>query len=287
MFKKNSKSSIAGIFLSLALATLSRHSNAHTDDLRWAVDYSASGSPSAMLDYDVLVLDADRHPPLDALVETGKSVLGYLSLGEVNDSRHYFSGLKTHGVLLGGNDNWPGSYRIDVRSRIWSKMVLETLIPDLLRQGFSGVFIDTVDTAVYLEQSEPIRHLGMRNAAVELILAIRANYPGITIMLNRGYDILPLVGSSVDIVLGESVYSTYDFSSKTYRRVVEADYHFQRELLRKAKANNPALQVFTLDYWDPSDERGVAEIYELQRRNGFSPYVSVISLDRILTEPGR
>jgi hypothetical protein len=59
------------------------------------------------------------------------------------------------------------------------------------------------------------------------------------------------------------------------------------EWLTAAKARQPRLKVYTLDYWPPTDAAGVARIYAEQRKNGFIPYVSVKDLDRVLKEPGR
>jgi hypothetical protein len=104
-------------------------------------------------------------------------------------------------------------------------------------------------------------------------------------MMNRGYDLLPEVEKDIDIVLGESVYATYDFENKIYRWVPEDDYGYQVNLLRAAQKRCPSLRIFTLDYWNPNDKAGLRKIYRVQRANGFEPYVSTIELNRIVPEP--
>ena len=69
------------------------------------------------------------------------------------------------------------------------------------------------------------------------------------------------------------------------QRVDEALYQSQVAMLQDAQRRNPALRVFTLDYWDPSDAEGLREIYHRQRAQGFSPYVATIALDEVIVEP--
>ncbi len=254
-------------------------------DVRWVVYYSDKAAPADFDAYTFLVLDRDYHPDISSLTQQGKILLGYLSLGEAERHRDYFDEVKNGGLLLGENPHWRGSYTIDIRERRWTERIISRLIPALLRRGFDGVFLDTVDSPLHLERQYPRRYRGMSDAAVRLVRAIRRNYPQIKIMLNRGYEILPRVASDIDIVLGESVYTGYDFEKKIYQRVPQADYRRQVAWLKQAAGKNPALKVLTLDYWNPDDPEGIAAIYRIQRANGFVPYVATITLDRIIPEP--
>ncbi len=125
----------------------------------------------------------------------------------------------------------------------------------------------------------------MQEAAARLVRTIRLHYPSIKLMMNRGYDLLPEVEQQIDIVLGESVFATYDFKSKKYGVMPREQYQEQVKILQSAKQRRPSLQVFTLDYWDPNDRPGILRIYREERANGFAPYVSTIKLDRIVQEP--
>lgn len=247
---------------------------------KWAVYYSDQAVPEDFGGYRLLVFDADRHPEIAPLAKTGAIVLGYLSLGEVHRSRAWFPEV---GVLLGENPNWPGSHYVDVRDAQWRNLVMTRLVPAILAQGFHGVFLDTLDDPIELERRDPQGRAGMVEAAVELVKDLRRKFPSMTIMMNRAYALLPSVGESIDIALGESVYGTYDFQSKVYRRVPEAEYREQVRLLKQAR--RPSLRICSLDYWDPGDREGIRKIYRLQRANGFEPYVATVGLDQIVKEP--
>ncbi len=192
--------------------------------------------------------------------------------------------LKKNGVLLKENENWKGSYGVDIRDPLWQKIVLEEIIPGLLRQGFDGIFFDTLDSPIELERANPKLYKGMNDAALQIIQAVRRNYPSIKIMVNRAYTILPKIAPYIDMELGESVYSSYDFSKKSYGKVEKELYLLQVKWLQEAKSRNPNLKIYTLDYADKNDGKRIADIYRVQLANGFNPYVTSIGLNEIFQE---
>lgn len=254
---------------------------------RWVVCYSDTVRAESLAPYNPIVLDSRYHPPLAQLLEAGKDLYGYLSLGEVEDTQPYFPAVRQEGLLRGANPNWQGSYFVDWRDLRWERRVLGELIPQVLRQGFGGLMLDTVDDAEYLESLDPVRNRGMKVAALRLIREIRRNYPTVRIILNRGFFLLDDVAPGIQYVLAESVFSRFDFETRTYRKVRKTEYAATVEILKAAQKRHPSLGVLTLDYWWPSDASKLHSIYELERGNGFVPYVSTIGLDVIAAEPGR
>lgn len=174
---------------------------------------------------------------------------------------------------------------MDVRDTRWVALVIEEMVPAILRRGFNGLFLDTLDNPPELERRDPVGNAGMTQAAARLVKALKLHWPQVPIILNRGYELLDSVARDIDHVLGESVYADYDFETKTYGKVPEPLYKWQVETLQRAQMSNPALSVLTLDYWDPADRATIAEIYREQSANGFSPYVATIDLDRIVPPP--
>lgn len=254
-------------------------------DLRWLCYYGKSAKAEDLADFDLLVLEPERHPPLDRLAEQGKRVIGYLSLGEINRHRPYHRLAKGEGILLDANPRWPDASFVDLRDKRWAKRVIEDIVPAILRQGFAGVFLDTLDDAAFLESRDPARYAGMRAAAVRLVKALRIHYPNMTIVMNRGFDLLPEVEGEVDMVVAEGLHTEWNFDTKTAQRRPEADYARQLAPLLEAVTRRPDLKVLTLDYWDPDDRAGTADIYRRARAVGFAPYVTTIALDRVVKEP--
>ena len=251
----------------------------------WVVYYGDSAPIESFAPYKLIVFDSDHHPILAPFLENNVTTLGYLNLGEVEDTRDYFAALKNKGLLLEENKNWKGSYFIDIRNKYWSKMVVEELIPQILFQHFTGVFLDTLDNAQYLETSNPQKYKGMMKAAANLVKAIRLNYPTIPIMMNRGYYMLPEVADEITMELAESFYTSYNFDKKTYEIRPKEEYEQQVKLLQDMQKKHPKLKIFTLDYWNETDPAMIAKIYAIQRGNGFIPYVATIDLNKIVPEP--
>ncbi|HAD25112.1 MAG TPA: hypothetical protein DDW95_12775 [Alphaproteobacteria bacterium] len=251
----------------------------------WVVYYHNELPPSAFEDYDIVVFDSEHHPSIQSVQAAGATVYGYISLGEVEQYRSHFEAVKKDGILLRENVNWPGSYYVDMRSRAWTERVIYELVPEILRSGFDGIFIDTLDNPIELEQEDPVKYRGMADAAAMLVRTIAAEFPETKIIVNRGYEILPQIAASITGVLGESVYTTYDFEEKRAKPTTKDDYTYQVDMLKSLKKINPDLIVMTLDYWDISDTQRVRELYAKQRSNGFLPYVATVDLHKLIPEP--
>lgn len=250
----------------------------------WAVYYSLALPAEAFASYDIVVFDSDHSPDIQPLKAQGKTVLGYLSLGEAETYRDYFTQIKQQKLLLAPNTAWKGHLMIDIRNPAWKDMVLTTLIPQILHKGFNGIMLDTIDSAIELEKTSPKHYAGMKQAAIELIRDIRTTYPHIKIMLNRGLPILPDVAGAIDMLLAESIYASH--AKKSAPRLFPASVYDECvTLIHSAQQINPALVVMTLDYWDMSDIKGVKNIYSTQRAQGFIPYVSTMVLNEIFEEP--
>ncbi len=269
------------IFLSSSIA------QAEAPMKRFVVYYDKGVPSTSFMPYDLIVFDSDHHPDIRPLKEQGKTVLGYISLGEVEDYRFFFKRMKERGLVLHPNKNWPGTYFVDIRNPAWTKAVVEDLIPKILSQGFAGIFIDTLDSPIELERINPKKYNGMKEASKEIIRAIRYQYPQIKIMLNRAYQLVPEVGSDIDYLLAESLYADYNFDTKKYQKVKKQDYEEQLNLLDAAKKQYPDLEIYTLDYADREDTQARREIYAVQRKNGFVPYVATIGLNQLVEEPER
>ena len=253
-------------------------------EMRWVVCYSDKSRVEEFAGYDLVVLDSDAHPSLTALTRHG-SVLAYLSVGEVANHRGYFAAVKAEGILLGENPNWRGSFFVDVRDPRWQQRVIGQLVPAVLASGFSGIFLDTLDDPVALERANPERYHGMTAAAASLVKTLRHAFPQIRLMVNRAYELMPEIARLIDYLAGESVYTTYNAAHRGYIRVMAAQYREQLALMRQALRWNPKLRLCSLDYWDPNDRKEIRHIYQVERANGFAPYMATPELDRIVRAP--
>jgi len=251
----------------------------------WVVYYSNKASIDAFESYNPILLDYETHPSLQPLLAMNKEIIGYVNIGEVEERNDCFDELKKENALINNNPDWPGSWSVDIRNQTWQNIILTRLIPDLLDQGFKGIFLDQIDVSLELENSNPKKYKGTTKAAIDLILAMREKFPKIKIWLNRAYEILPDVGHAIDYELAETLYTMYNFQTGKYSIRTKVGFDWQMDLLNKAKDQFPHLIVFSLEYWDPKDTKMYEKIYAMERKLGLRPYVTTPFLDKIIPEP--
>lgn len=248
---------------------------------RYAIYYGCDAPASAFRGFDLVVLDSSYTGIIHELKKEHKVVLAYLSIGEINRSREYFDYIKGKGILLEENPNWADAYLVDIRKPLWKDYLVETLIPAILDAGFDGIFVDTLDSPIEKERETPKRFKGMKVAAVEIIAAIRKNYPEMKIMINRGFEVASELAPMIDYLLAESICNSYDFGKKKYFTVSPEAYAFEVKRLHGLKKINPRMLVMTLDYCDENDQARKREIMKIQKKNGFIPYIATLALDKV------
>lgn len=255
--------------------------------IKWLVFYGMSADESLLSTYDIVILDRMFQGSIPTVAKAGAQVCGYLSLGEIKTSDTYYPRLHP-AALLESNPAWPGTRRIDVRQQSWKELVLGEMVPSMVSQGFAGLLLDTLDTPPYLEQLDPISNRGMREAAVDLVRAIRTSFPGMLLIMNRGYALLSSIITSIDYIVAESLLTRPDLQQpQQYVWNEPADVALQMALLSPATHRQPMLPILSLDYWDPTDTTTVREIYVREQRLGHSPYVATRLLDTIVPAPFR
>ena len=252
---------------------------------RFVICYGQDDKPDDYAPYRRAVLDADHHPALAPLKLRGIELFGYVSIGEADQTRDYHDAIVAAGLLLGPNSNWPGAHYVDLRKPAWRALLLDRIIPAIIDRGFEGLFLDTLDDAAFLENADPVANRGMIEAGAATIRAIRKKFPTVPLMLNRAFEVAALVPADLESILAESLASNYDFKTRRYHLRSPADLKWGLARLAELRALNPALQIYTLDYWDRADHAGIARLYERERRAGFTPYVATIDLQRIVPEP--
>lgn len=254
-----------------------------TNDWRWGVTYGGSPEPGDAAGLRLLVLEPDHIQSVSRFAG-GPLLIGYVSLGEIEKSRPYADEAREAGLLSQHNPNWPNANYVDLRDEHWHRLVIDRIIPPLLERGFDGIFFDTLDNAETMEAADPVAGAGMVAGATRLVRAIRAAFPQALLVMNRGYALLPNVADAIDVLLGEAMASHWNFAAKRYELRSDADWQWQAERLRGARAVNPQLRLLTLDYWDPEDRATVSALYARERAAGFLPYVSILALDRLIPE---
>lgn len=251
--------------------------------LRWVAFYGEQADEALLSAYDIVVLDPMFRGAVAEVGARGARVCAYLSLGEVRLSDP-FAGAVDPSVLLAENPAWPGTRRVDVRRPSWRRQVVEELIPAIAARGFNGLMLDTLDTPPHLEQVDKVGHRGMHQAAIDLVRAIRAAHPGLLLLMNRGYALLPELVGSIDGIIAESLLTGSEQQEDgSYRWNERSNVELQLSLLAPARGRIP---ILSLDYSSPADPDMIGKICEAERALGHHPSVATRTLDTIIPCPG-
>ncbi len=258
---------------------------AESNPERWVVYYGDKEPAERFRDYGLIVLDRDFHPSLEPLRREGRTILGYVSLGEAETFRSDYSRLIDAGLVIKHNPLWKDHSIIDLRRPEWTEHLISTVIPQVIAKGFDGIMLDTVDSPLELEAEDPNQFSGMADAAIRILRTLRARFPQLTIMLNRGFEILPAVSDDIDLVLAENLYTDWQPGEAKPMLVPQSEYLQALNTIKGAIQRAPHLKVYTVDYWPETDHEGRKKIYRAMRDQGFVPYVASIDLQSVQPEP--
>lgn len=272
--------------LSLTIRVLSRPNRlARVEKWFILLDYDPSRSAvseSDMAAYDMAILDADSHPPIAGL-RNKPILIAYVSLGEAESYRSYWSGIKDRPWIIGENPHWKENYYVDVRDKEWQDLLIEKVIPDIVAKGFDGIFMDTLDTAMMLEAENATAYSGSNDAMAFLVASIRAAFPKLLMISNNGFMILDEIAPDIDGALVEDITMMIDFENNGYKKVPEREGNYKIAALT-ALAKEHHLPIFVIDY--VSERDSVLRQFCIQKSKalGFRPYVAEKDLDRIYAQ---
>ncbi len=177
----------------------------------------------------------------------GIKVVAYLSLGEVNESRRYFSEFKEIG-LKGKNENH-GSYFVDLSEAKVKEKFVNEIVPELLSYGYDGLFLDTIDAvAPYTLRRN------MEQDMVDLISGIRSQNPDKLLIQNAGLFLLDKTAAYIDAVTIEAVASGYDFTKNEYQIKPVEEYEERLDLINSlhSKFGTPFLIIDFAENYESS-----------------------------------
>ena len=213
------------------------------------------------------------------LAAGGPLRLAYVSAGEADEKRSYWPQAKGKPYLVESNPNWPEAHRVDIRSDAWRRLLLKEVVPKALAKGYDGVFLDTLDTAEYLQSRDTAAYAGSMDAAKGLVEALRAQYPDKLILLNNALPLLEGLADAADGVVVEDLYTRCDPHAKACVPTPEDVSAAKEETLSRWKERT-GKPVFRL-LFSGLRERDSPPLRKAARRclkNGFFPYLALPSL---------
>ncbi|MBP6018113.1 MAG: endo alpha-1,4 polygalactosaminidase [Burkholderiaceae bacterium] len=203
--------------------------------------------------------------------------IAYVSVGEVESSRAYYSSIPKSWIV-GENVEWRSDI-IDQSAPGWPSFFVKHVISPLWKQGYSGFFLDTLDSYQLVFKSEKKQQKN-RQGLINVIRAINRHFPDATIILNRGFELLPAVHNQVSGVAFESLFKGWSELTGKYIDVPSKDRAWLMDQVEivKEKYNLP---VIAIDYCPPTDTKCSLDTIQRIRALGLVPYVGDGHLQRI------
>lgn len=235
------------------------------------IDYSPKPNAAGLLKHELCILDPHAEADLKPAQQKGHRILAYLSLVELAQGSPAAAKAEERQVpKLGKNEAW-SSHLLDVRSAAWRTFMIEDCAASAVAQGFDGFFLDTADSVQRL--SDP--KAGGR-ALIDLIRQLHERWPKKSIVLNRGFELLPELKTILAGVLVESVYQGFDPATKRYQAVEPQGSAWLEGKIREAQALG--LPVYAVDYVHPIQKALAQRTAERLKKLGCTPLITTHEL---------
>lgn len=235
----------------------------------------------ALSHYDYVVLEAENLPSIEVFNSSRPLLFAYVSVGEAEGWRTSLSELDPK-LFLGKNTAW-GSRIADLTQRGWTDFLIDQRMKPLWQQGFRAFFLDTLDSYQIAVKDAEGRAL-QAHALANIIREIHARFPGVQLLLNRGFEVLPEVAQLVTGVVAESLFQGWDAASGKYVEIREPDRAWLLAQLRII-GSRYRLPITVIDYVPPHEPGLALDTAKRIRDLGFAAWVATPTLDTLSVEP--
>jgi hypothetical protein len=261
----------------LGLASLAYVGAAFPEPRNVAFFYGPAAPIEQLQPYEWVVVQAGNFDRLAELKRQGGEAFAYVSIGEIEE-RHLRDPAVKPEWLIGRNDGWQ-SRVVDLTSRDLQRYMLEKLMAPLWKSGYRAFFLDTLDSYQLAVKDEAGRAAQV-DALADLIGQMHRRFPGVKLMFNRGFEVLPKVAPLCAGVAAESLFAGWDPSKSTYRPVPEADRAWLLTKLQDIKARYQ-LPIVVIDYLPLERADEAREVARKIRGLGFVPWISNPAFDKM------
>lgn len=237
-----------------------------------ALFYGKEAPLAELKAFDIVVVDPDHGHDPQRFRKPYSELYAYVAVGEAHPGRGYFREIPA-AARLAQNRDW-GSLVIDLAHPDWPEFVAGRIVGPLWEQGYRGFFLDTLDSYRLADRfDETAQQAGL----VAVIDTLHRRFPGIRLILNRGFEIVPKVRDKVQMVAAESLFQGWDAANKRYVAVRAEDRDWLLGQLRAVR-DQYGLPVLAIDYVAAQDRALTRATAERIKALGIVPWVSDAAL---------
>ncbi|WP_442866813.1 bifunctional glycoside hydrolase 114/ polysaccharide deacetylase family protein [Acidovorax sp. NCPPB 4044] len=233
-----------------------------------ALHYGPAAPLAELKVFDIVVVEPDHGYDPRAFAKTGSALYAYVSVAEVQSSRTYFRDIPDTWKMA-RNGAW-NSEVIDQTPADWPEFFATRVVGPLWERGYRGFFLDTLDSYRLAKQFD---EAAQQQGLVRVIETLHQRYPGIRLILNRGFEIVPRVKDKVQMVAAESLFRGWNAGTRRYEEVKAADREWLLGQLRTIRERD-GLPVMAIDYVPPTDRELSRTTAERIKALGIIPWVT-------------
>lgn len=244
----------------------------------------ASQDSLASQDFEVGVVDMDdtgmSRSEVDEIEAQGKTLLTYVSIGEAEDYRDYWSDVANQDYILGENPDWDGNYRVKFWDPEWQEIMLDR-VTEAVEKGYSGMYLDIVDGYLVDEVRAAYDGSDIRQEMVDFVIRLSEHAKS----LDPDFKVIPQNAVELLAVPGGSEIPNTEYLSAIdgvgvedlfYDDNTPADWsRWDIEYIRHAQQAGK----FVLATSYPTEDGKQADFIEKALAEGFVPFVGTRSLD--------
>ena len=238
--------------------------------------YNNIDSVRELINYDRVVvtptLITDKQ--IVTLQKADTLVFAYLSVGEY-DGKNLPDKLQGFSPLI--NTNW-SSHVMDLSADAWQQHLFEQA-SSLSARGFDGIFLDTLDSYTLYAKS-PDATLKQQAALSQILEGLNSIESKPLLIFNRGFEVFNQLTFKPYALAAESMYSSYDPITDSYRLVSQSDRTWLSGKLNEVK--QAGVEAIVIDYLPASDREAQKRAAKRLLNEGYTPYIS----DGLLYEYG-
>lgn len=198
----------------------------------------------------------------------------YVSVCEISPNVKEYSKVEDTWILS-KNESW-GSLVLDIKNKEYQEFLFNEFIEKKISLGFKNFFFDTLDSYQLVCTSDIQREL-YKKTLVKFINTFHKRYPDVKLIINRGFELIEEVHSSVNAVLFESYYFGLGDGELGYKKVSKDDQEWLDIQIENIQSYS--IPIIALEYLAQEDMSKASEAIGIIKSKGMIPYVSNRDLD--------
>lgn len=240
-----------------------------------ALFYGEKAPLAELKAFDIAVIEPNHGYDPVRYRTPDSELFAYVAVAEVQPSRTYFKEIPTHWKMA-RNGDW-GSVVLDQTPAEWPDFFADKVVGPLWQKGYRGFFLDTLDS---YRLAQTFDESAQQQGLIRVIETLHRRFPGIRLILNRGFEIVPQVRDKVFMVAAESLFRGWNASTQRYEEVKASDREWLLGQLNAIKSR-AGIPILAIDYVPPYDRKTTRETAERIRTLGFIPWVTDSNLDSL------